>query len=116
MVRTRSRHRGRSHSLPPRNIFNVGGELGLANRGGLNFCYSEADMKEGYFQQVYRIVRAVPRGQVTTYGRVAALVGRTGGARTVGWAMRALGRGSDVPRHRVMNAQGRSSLFSRIED
>ena len=50
MVRTRSRHRGRSHSLPPGNIFNVGGELGLANRGGLNFFYSEADMKEGYFQ------------------------------------------------------------------
>ncbi len=56
-------------------------------------------MKEGYFQQVYRIVRAVPPGKVTTYG-------------TVGWAMRALQRGSDVPWHRVINAQGRVSLPS----
>ena len=69
-------------------------------------------MKEGYFQQVYRIVRAVPPRQVTTYGTVAALAGRPSGARTVGWAMRALQRGSDVPWHRVLNARGRSSLPS----
>ncbi len=75
-------------------------------------CYSEADMKEGYFQEVYRIVRAVPPGLVTTYGSVAALAGRPGGARTVGWAMRALQRGSDVPWHRVINAQGSISLPS----
>ena len=75
-------------------------------------CYSEADMKEGYFQEVYRIVRAVPPGLVTTYGSVAALAGRPGGTRTVGWAMRALQRGSDVPWHRVINAQGSISLPS----
>ncbi len=69
-------------------------------------------MKEGYFRQVYRIVRAVPSGKVTTYGTVATLAGRPGGARTVGWAMRALERGSDVPWHRVINAQGRISLPS----
>ena len=66
-------------------------------------------MQEGYFQQVYRIVRAVPPGKVTTYGTVAILAGRPGGARTVGWAMRALQRGTDVPWHRVINAQGRIS-------
>ena len=69
-------------------------------------------MQNGYFQQVYRIVRAVPPGKVTTYGTVAVLAGRPGGARTVGWAMRALQRGSDVPWHRVLNAQGRISLPS----
>lgn len=69
-------------------------------------------MKEGYFQQVYRVVRAVPPGQVTTYGTVATLAGRPGGGRTVGWAMRALERGTDVPWHRVINAQGRISLPS----
>ena len=88
----------------------MGGDLGLANGGGLNFCYCEVNMKEGYFQHAYRILRAVPRGQVTTYGRVAALAGRPGGARTVGWAMRALGRGSDVPR-RPKSASFRASRF-----
>ncbi len=69
-------------------------------------------MKAGYFQQVYRIVRAVPPGKVTTYGTVAARAGRPGGARAVGWAMRALQRGTEVPWHRVLNAQGRISLPS----
>ena len=69
-------------------------------------------MEEGYFQQVHRIVRAVPPGRVTTYGTVATLAGRPGGARTVGWAVRALQRGTDVPWHRVINAQGHISLPS----
>ncbi len=69
-------------------------------------------MHSGYFQLVYRIVRAVPAGRVTTYGEVAVAAARPGGARTVGWALRALQRGSDVPWHRVLNAGGRSSLPS----
>ena len=53
---------------------------------------------------VYKLVRRVPRGQVVTYGQVAAMVRRPRSARAVGAAMRQCPDG--VPWHRVMNAQG----------
>ena len=60
------------------------------------------------------MVARVPRGQVATYGQIARMAGLPGGARTVGWAMRALPDGlaiggRRVPWHRVINAQGRIS-------
>jgi methylated-DNA-protein-cysteine methyltransferase-like protein len=62
-----------------------------------------------FFQQVYRVVRRIPRGKVATYGQIAALLGYPHAARTVGWAMHAVPEDSDVPWHRVINAQGRIS-------
>jgi methylated-DNA-protein-cysteine methyltransferase-like protein len=44
-----------------------------------------------------------------TYGQVASLAGLQGHARQVGYALHALPEGSDVPWHRVINAQGRCS-------
>jgi methylated-DNA-protein-cysteine methyltransferase-like protein len=64
----------------------------------------------GFFQQAYAIVRCVPRGRVATYGQIARMLEQPHAARTVGWAMRALPEGSDVPWHRVVNAAGRISL------
>lgn len=65
-----------------------------------------------FFDAVYELVRAVPRGRVVTYGQVARLLGLTRGARAVGWALRALGRdrARRVPWHRVLGAGGRVSL------
>lgn len=65
-----------------------------------------------FFDAVYEVVRAVPRGRVVTYGQVARLLGLTRGARAVGWALRALGGGRSqrVPWHRVLGAGGRVSL------
>ena len=65
-----------------------------------------------FFAAVYDVVRAVPEGRVTTYGAVSRmLVGRTSGARTVGWALHGLPPDlvDDVPWWRVVNAQGRIS-------
>lgn len=53
---------------------------------------------------VYRIVRRIPPGRVLTYGEIAARVGRPGGARAVGHAMRVCP--ADIPWHRVVNARG----------
>jgi len=53
---------------------------------------------------VYRLVRAIPRGRVASYGQLAAALGRPRAARAVGGAMRACA--DDVPWHRVVNAQG----------
>ena len=63
--------------------------------------------KSGW-EPYYRVVRKIPRGKVTTYGRVAALAGRPGAARLVGYALAALrgtgGRG--VPWQRVLGSRG----------
>jgi methylated-DNA-protein-cysteine methyltransferase-like protein len=64
---------------------------------------------EGFFEQVYDVVRTIPRSRVATYGQVAALLGVARGARAVGWALRALDekRARQVPWHRVVGAHGR---------
>lgn len=61
-------------------------------------------------ERIYAVVRRIPRGRVATYGQVAALAGLGGHARLVGYALSALGDGTKVPWHRVINAQGRISL------
>jgi methylated-DNA-protein-cysteine methyltransferase related protein len=66
------------------------------------------------FREIWGVVARIPRGRVATYGQIARMAGLPGGARTVGWAMRALPddlriSGRRVPWHRVINAQGRIS-------
>lgn len=69
-----------------------------------------------FYKQVYALVRRVPRGRVTSYGRVAAMLGRPNAARAVGYALHALRDkrpGSpfdEIPWQRVINSQGRISL------
>jgi methylated-DNA-protein-cysteine methyltransferase related protein len=70
------------------------------------------------FENIWRVVAKVPRGRVATYGQIARMAGLFNGARTVGWALRALpdGRrigGRPIPWHRVVNAQGTISLRGR---
>lgn len=63
-------------------------------------------------RRVYEVTRAIPPGEVLTYGTVAARVGQPGSAQAVG---RALGRNPYpiiVPCHRVMGADGRMVGFS----
>jgi methylated-DNA-protein-cysteine methyltransferase-like protein len=59
-----------------------------------------------FYQRVYALVRQVPAGKVVTYGQVAALLENPRAARAVGYALRFLPAGSDVPWHRVINYQG----------
>ncbi len=61
------------------------------------------------FARIYRVVAAIPRGRVATYGQVALLAGLPRRARLVGRALASLGGESDLPWHRVINAQGRIS-------
>ena len=58
-----------------------------------------------YFEEVYEVVRLVPKGRVTTYGAIARYLSLRAGARMVGWAMNA-SHGSGVPAHRVINSAG----------
>lgn len=67
-------------------------------------------MNRSNFDRVHNLVRRIPEGKVATYGQIARWLGWPRGARTVGWALRALKPGSGVPWQRVVNAQGRISL------
>jgi len=60
------------------------------------------------YQTIYTIVRQIPAGRVMTYGQLGRQVDCT--ARTVGFAMAALGGSSDVPWQRVINSQGKVSV------
>ncbi len=72
-----------------------------------------------FYEQVYAVVRAIPKGKVTTYGRVARMLGRPRASRAVGYALNGLkDKQHDpayaaVPWHRVINAQGRISAVNR---
>ncbi len=61
----------------------------------------------GFFEQVYAVVRQIPKGRVTSYGAIAAFLGAKSSARMVGWAMNAsFAIIPKVPAHRVVNRNG----------
>ncbi len=69
-----------------------------------------SDQTFSFFEDVYAVVRLIPRGRVTSYGAIAHYLGSRGSARMVGWAMnQAHGKNvlrTDVPAQRVVNRVG----------
>jgi methylated-DNA-protein-cysteine methyltransferase related protein len=61
-------------------------------------------------ERFFDVIRRIPRGQVATYGDIAAIAGSPHAAREVGWALSSVPPGSDVPWWRVVNRQGGISL------
>jgi len=59
------------------------------------------------WEPIYRLVKRIPRGRVTTYGDLARALGVKGGARVVGYAMAGCPAGRGIPWHRVVGAGGR---------
>ena len=60
-----------------------------------------------FFEDVYGVVRQIPKGRVTSYGAIARFLGSGLSARMVGWAMNgAHGVRPAVPAHRVVNRNG----------
>lgn len=60
-----------------------------------------------FFQDVYEVVRLIPRGRVTSYGAIARFLGSAGSSRMVGYAMNAAHtQVPPVPAHRVLNRKG----------
>jgi methylated-DNA-protein-cysteine methyltransferase-like protein len=62
--------------------------------------------KYNFFDDVYDVVRLIPKGRVTSYGAIANYLGTKMSARMVGWAMNAAHGQKGVHAHRVVNAQG----------
>lgn len=60
-----------------------------------------------FFEDVYAVVRQIPKGRVTSYGAIANYLGTKLSARMVGWAMNgAHDVTPKVPAHRVVNRNG----------
>lgn len=63
--------------------------------------------KNNFFEDVYEVVRLIPKGRVTSYGAIAAYLGAKRSARMVGWALISAHTLPDqVPTHRVVNRNG----------
>lgn len=60
-----------------------------------------------FFNDVYEVVRLIPKGRVTSYGAIAKYLGSAGSSRMVGWAMNAAHTAKPkVPAQRVVNRSG----------
>jgi methylated-DNA-protein-cysteine methyltransferase-like protein len=65
--------------------------------------------KTHYFDDVYDVVRAIPKGRVTTYGTISNFL-CLGSARMSGWALNKCHNAlPPVPAHRVVNRKGELS-------
>ncbi len=63
-------------------------------------------VEHNFFEDVYAVVKLIPKGRVTNYGAIARYLGTAMSARMVGWAMNAAHAHKTIPAHRVVNAQG----------
>jgi methylated-DNA-protein-cysteine methyltransferase-like protein len=64
-------------------------------------------MEKDFFDSVYKVVRLIPKGRVTSYGAIAKYLGAAGSSRIVGYAMNAAHHQKPkVPAHRVVNRNG----------
>lgn len=60
-----------------------------------------------FFEEVWAVVRLIPKGRVTSYGAIASYLGSAKSSRMVGWAMNAAhGIKPKVPAQRVVNRNG----------
>ncbi len=60
-----------------------------------------------FYDQVYAVVRQIPKGRVATYGQIALLCGSPRASRAVGYALHYNPTPGVIPCHRVVNREGR---------
>ena len=71
-----------------------------------DFADVELEFDDGFYGDCQHVLRAVPRGEVVTYGELAALAGRPGAARAAGTFCARNRLAPFVPCHRVVAAGG----------
>ena len=71
-----------------------------------DFADVELEFDDGFYGDCQHVLRAVPRGEVVTYGELAALAGRPGAARAAGTFCARNRLAPFVPCHRVVGAEG----------
>ncbi|MBB1371872.1 MULTISPECIES: MGMT family protein [Pseudoalteromonas] len=59
---------------------------------------------------IYTVIGSIPKGQVASYGQVAAIAGYPQNARLVGRLLKLMPNDSTIPWHRVVSSQGKISF------
>ena len=60
-----------------------------------------------FYDQVFQVVRLIPKGRVTSYGAIANYLGAKSSSRLVGYAMNVShSQKEKIPAHRVLNRNG----------
>lgn len=65
-----------------------------------------------FSEDVYQVVKTIPRGKVMTYGEVATAAGHPGAARAVGTIL-SKNYDLDIPCHRVIRSDGKLGSYNR---
>ncbi|HYF17017.1 MAG TPA: methylated-DNA--[protein]-cysteine S-methyltransferase [Ramlibacter sp.] len=100
---------------PPEPVAAVIGRVRRALAGERDALLDVALDYEGvsdFHRRVYEAARAIPPGQVRTYGELARELGDAGASRAVGQALGHNPFAPVVPCHRIRAAQGASGGFS----
>lgn len=71
----------------------------------------ESGKKPIGFKAIYKLIKLIPKGKVSTYGDIALLCDERVSARTVGWALNVAPEG--VPWQRVISSTGWLSVGRR---
>jgi methylated-DNA-protein-cysteine methyltransferase-like protein len=78
-------------------------------------------IQPNFYINVYKVAQQIPPGKVTSYGRIAHMLGSPHAARAVGYALSSLKNpdsddlytSATVPWQRIVNSQGRISIHHR---
>jgi methylated-DNA-protein-cysteine methyltransferase-like protein len=63
-----------------------------------------------FTSEVIRLIKAIPRGKVVTYGQIAYMTGLYPSVRRVVWILHSCSEKEGLPWHRVVNRKGSISL------
>ncbi|MFC2170329.1 MGMT family protein [Acidobacteriota bacterium] len=63
-----------------------------------------------FTSEIIRLIKAIPRGKVATYGQIAYLTGLYPSVRRVVWILHSCSEKEGLPWHRVVNQKGTISL------
>lgn len=72
-----------------------------------DYKIDKAHISPTFCMETYQIVSEIPSGKVSTYGRIAALLGTPQCSRMIGRVLKQVPEELSLPCHRVVNASGR---------
>ena len=62
--------------------------------------------RQNFYEDVFEVVKLIPKGRVTSYGAIARYLGAGKSARMVGYALNQSVVERGIPAHRVVNRNG----------
>ncbi len=63
-----------------------------------------------FSKKIIGVIKKIPKGKVATYGQIARLAGKSGGARSVVWILHSCSKSHNLPWHRVLSSKGKISF------